>query len=304
MRLRKRFFSFLLMLVTGLMLAGTASAQSTTSAVDETKGWTFFEDFLGSANSLGQVTKLDSTLGYNFNRYFGVDAGLPVYFVHLSNSTISMTSTSGSRTNTGLGDLYADLRFTFDTPVVNYVSTLRGSAPTGDTSIGLSTGRATYDWNNHFDRSFGRLTPYLDLGIANSVSDTSFFLRPFTSLGTVGQFDLGAQWKFFPALSFDASVYDVAPTGQQKIFSKFLKHNSTGPAGPAGHGRVFQNAPETVGSADLAKDNGFAAGFDITPSRYFDLGIGYSRSVHFALNTFYWNVGVNVGSLIKTARGQ
>ncbi len=286
------------------MIAGTAAAQSTNSPVDESKGWTFYEDFLGSSNTLGQVTKLDSSLGYNFNRYFGVDAGLPVYFVHTSSSTTSTTSSTGSRTNSGLGNLYADLRFTFDNPVVNFASTLRGSAPTGDTSIGLSTGRATYDWNNHFDHGFGRLTPYLDLGIANTVSDTNFFARPFTSLGTVGHFDLGAQWRFFPFLSFDALVYDIAPTGQQKIFSKFLKQSSAGPAVAAGHGRVFQNAPETIGGSNLAQDNGFSAGFDVTPSPYFDLGIGYTRSVHFALNTLYFDVGVNVGSLIKRARGQ
>ena len=36
----------------------------------------FRERFQGSANAVGFVSKLDTSIGYNFNRYFGVDAGV------------------------------------------------------------------------------------------------------------------------------------------------------------------------------------------------------------------------------------
>ena len=47
-------------------------------------GIIFYERVSGSASRLGSVTRLDSTVGYNFNRYFGVDAGIPVYFLFRS----------------------------------------------------------------------------------------------------------------------------------------------------------------------------------------------------------------------------
>ncbi|HEV2615154.1 MAG TPA: hypothetical protein VGU63_00945, partial [Candidatus Acidoferrales bacterium] len=54
--------------------------------------WT--EQFDGSINSEGHVMELDSTVGYVFSRHFGVDGGIPVYFVR-DNST---TSTGGMTT--------------------------------------------------------------------------------------------------------------------------------------------------------------------------------------------------------------
>ncbi len=299
MRLKKRFLWALIPpLLLGIVATGRAQAPD--PAAYDAKGWTLFENLEGSSNSLGQVTRLDTSVGYTFNRYFGVDVGVPFYFVHASSST------NGMRSANGLGDVYLDLNLTLRNPVLNYASTLRGTAPTGDTSSGLSTGRATYDWTNHFDHSFARLTPFADLGIANTVSDTSFFVRPFTTLGTVGHFDAGARLKLARFLSVGALAYDVLPTGQQKIFSKLIRRQSgiMPPAGPASHGRVFTTAAETVGGSDLARDNGFSAGLDLAPASFLDLGAGYTRSVHFRLDTFWYGVRLNVGALVGRARGQ
>ncbi len=69
-----------------IILAGALAAQSNTSlqndsAGQEGKGLTSYVQFGGSSNSSGHVLKLDSAVGYNFNRHFGVDAGVPIYFV-------------------------------------------------------------------------------------------------------------------------------------------------------------------------------------------------------------------------------
>ena len=39
-------------------------------------------------------------------------------------------------------NVYTDLRLTLRDPAVNFISTLTGAAPTGDSSKGFSTGRA------------------------------------------------------------------------------------------------------------------------------------------------------------------
>lgn len=284
-----------------LPLAASAADQSPAKTDSEEKGITFYESFQGSSNTLGQVYKLDTTVGYNFNKYFGVAVGIPFYSVQASSS-----STSGTSSGNGIGNVYADLNLTVDNPLVNFASTLEGTAPTGDTAKGFSTGRATFDWSNHFDRTVLGITPFVNLGVANTVSDTRFFVRPFTTLGTVGHFEGGASYGFLHLFSAGASVYDVLPSGQQKVFSKLVGRRSSTAGGTSGtsrrHGGVFENASETVGGADIARDNGFSAWLDASPAPFLDLEGGYSRSVHYDLNSFSFNVGVNVGYFIRKAK--
>src|SRR6266478_1061080 len=133
------------------------------SAAERTDiGWQWIEQFAGSSSTEGQILALTSSAGYNFSSHVGLVGGIPVYFVHNSSSTT--TSTAGTTSVNGIGDVFAGLRLSFANPVVNYRMALTGTAPSGDSSKGLSTGRASYDWSNHFDRKFGRLTPFADLG--------------------------------------------------------------------------------------------------------------------------------------------
>ena len=132
----------------------------------ETSGFAFYERFQGSASSLGWVNQLDTSVGYNFGAHFSLDAGLPVYFIRPSSSTIASTGTSAAN---GIGNVYAQLRLSEANPIVNFASTLTGTAPTGDKTNGFSTGHATVDWSNYFEHSFSQLTPFFDVGIANAV---------------------------------------------------------------------------------------------------------------------------------------
>src|SRR5215510_10928622 len=194
---------------------------------EDGQGWTFSGRFQGSSNSSGLVIKADPTLGYSFSRTFQTYVGLPVYFVKNS-STISTTAT----------------------------------APTGDKDKGFSTGRATVDWTNSFSRSFSSVTPFASIGLANTVSDTSFFARPFTSLGLVSHFDGGAKFGLSQSVDVGASAYGVRAAGQQRIISKLFKHQPTTSAtasGPqTGKKRVFETSGETVGTAALTNDQGFS----------------------------------------------
>src|SRR5437773_615429 len=75
---------------------------------------------------------------------------------------------------------------------LSYSSTLELTAPTGDKARGFTTGRATADWTNRFSHKMDSFTPFGSAGLANTVSDTKFFVRPFTSLGMVVHFEGGA----------------------------------------------------------------------------------------------------------------
>lgn len=276
-----------------------SGVQASPASTSEEKGFTFYELYGGSFNSLGHVTELDTTVGYNFNRTFGIDAGIPFYFVGISNTVVN----PGARSENGVGDFYVDLLLTKANPIVNYLGTLRGTAPTGDTNTGFSTGRATFDWDNYFDHDFAGLRPFLDAGLANSISDTHFFYRPYTTLGLVAEFEGGATYKLLPAVRVGASLYDDAPIGPQKIFSRLVPLNQEGNSGGGSGSSVLPGgAAEIVGPSQIARDNGFSAWVTVQPIPAITLEAGYDRSVHYALNSFSFGIGVNVGSIYRKAR--
>ena len=109
-------------------------------AADESHGVIFFERFLGSSNSLGNVFRLDTTVGYSFNKHVSIDGGLPLFFVRPSETATSSASVASAN---GIGNAYVEVRFAVANPLVNYSSVVAGTAPTGDKNSGLSTGRAS-----------------------------------------------------------------------------------------------------------------------------------------------------------------
>ncbi len=126
-------------------------------------------------------------------------------------------------------------------------------------------------------------------------------MRPYTTLGITGHFDGGASIRILPLLNFRASAYAIEPSGQQKLFSRFL-NRQTAPGNPgASHNRVFQTTPETTGSADIARDHGFSLGFDSNLFHSLDLAVGYTHSASFSLDTVYFGVGVNLARFIGSS---
>ena len=266
-------------------------------AADDGRGWSFSGRFSGSSNSDGLVTKADPALGYSFNNHFSTYMGVPFYFVNRSSSTTNTTtSTSGSAS--GVGNAFLGFRLSTKSDVLNYTSTLEFTAPTGDKSRGFSTGRATGDWTNIFSTKVSSLTPYVSLGIANTVSDTAFFVRPFTSLGIVGHFEGGATYDVLPKVRLGASAYAVQGSGQQRVFSKVKRDTTTtsGTSTTSGSAnRVFDNQTETVSQASIVNDHGFSTWFAVSPKPDVDFHAGYSRSVNYDFNTLFFGVGFHVG---------
>jgi len=260
-------------------------------AQQEERGWYFSGRFSGSANSASTILKADPALGYTFNEHFQTYGGLPFYFAKES----STTTTPNGFLN-GVGNAYIGFRLGIDNPSVNFASNLVATAPTGDKDKGFSTGRATVDWINSFNRTFSSVTPFGDIGIANTVSDTAFFVRPFTTLGLVTHFDGGAKLALSQHTNVGGSAYAVRAAGQQTIISKIVRRQSATPASKGNaKSQVFQTASETVGSADLANDSGFSGWFAVTPQSGMDFQIGYTRSVGYDLDTLFFSVGFRFG---------
>jgi hypothetical protein len=277
-----------------IFAAATCLAQTTSmpapAATPET-GWTACEQFGGTANSDGQVYELSSTLGYSFNQHLGMDVGIPIYFVRPSSS-------SGATSSNGIGNPSVDVRVKFLSPAVNFASTLTGSAPVGDVREGFSTGHGTYDWTNHVDRALSSLTPFAEVGLSNTISDTRLFMRPFTSYGFNTHFQAGVNYDIRRIFSVGASGYDILPSGTQTVYSK-VAHTS-GNGGPVSHGRYFQNNQQTTGTADIARDNGFSTWIHASPSSAVDLELGYTRSMDYDLKSVSFSISFNLTQLLRT----
>jgi hypothetical protein len=282
-----------IILVAGLALPAQAA--------DDGRGWSFSGRFSGSSNSDGLVTKVDPALGYSFNNHFSTYTGVPFYFVNRSSSTT--TTTSGSMS--GVGNAFLGFRLGTKSDRLNYTSNLEFTAPTGDKSRGFSTGRVTADWTNTFSTKVSSLTPFGSIGIANTVSDTAFFVRPFTSLGRVAHFEGGATYDLLPAVRVGLSAYAVRGSGQQRIISKIkrdttttseLPTTTTGSSTTRGSAnRVFDNQTETVAEASAVNDHGFSTWFGVSPKPNVEFHAGYSRSVNYDFNTLFFGVGFHVG---------
>lgn len=267
----------------------------------ESRGFTFYERFLGSVNTLGAVDQLDTTVGYNFNSHFAVDGGIPIYFVRPASST---TAATGVYASNGIGNVYGQIRLTLANPILNFASTVTGSAPTGDKATGFSTGHATVDWSNYFDHSFSKLTPFANLGIANSVSDTMFFVRPYITYGVVSHLEGGARYRLARIVSVGAAAYGIEPSGQQTVISRIVKSKQTPPHAPSNSSRkdhgVFETSNLTTGTADIARDHGFSTWVQVQPVNSLGLYAGYTRSLQYALDTVFFGVTFNLGRAIRS----
>jgi hypothetical protein len=270
------------------------SVQTGQSTLESQKGITGFESFQGTINSDSRIYKIDSNLGWDFNRHFGIFAGLPFYFANVPSTTTTngtTTTTTASSTNKGIGNAYMGFVMRAANPSLSYAGAVTVSAPTGSTSNGFSTGRAGVDWTNHLARSFNHFTPFFEGGLSNTVPDSSFSTRPFTSLGGISHLEEGAEYQLVKHLYVGGSGYQIVPFGSQKVFSKI--------SGQGSGKNAFDTSKASTGN-DLTRENGFNTWVAIEPSSIVRLEVGFTRSMTFDLSSFAFNLRMNTGKLLRS----
>ena len=262
-------------------------------------GWTLGARFEGDYSTAAGIYDVGTALGYDFSRHFAIDAGVPFYFVSTPTSTTQ--SNPGAVSGVGIGNTFVELLWNYPNASLNYSSAIHLTAPIASTKKGFSTGHATWNYTNHFDHAFGNWSPFLDVGVGNSIADTRYFTRPFMSFGYNAAFASGLEYdqgKF----SLQAGAYDVAPWGHQTEVSRVFRCGPTTKcsSGGASHNRRgFTGSSVSTGGADLVRDNGYEAGIDFKPVYYLDFEFAYSRSVPLHLNNYSFGIGVNLSSLVR-----
>jgi hypothetical protein len=276
-----------ILIIAGALTAAAQGSSVPTGRANNVLDWN--ESFEGSTGASGQEMVLNSSATLHFGR-FSVGAGMPVYFnraIFPSQATVSE----------GIGDAFVKLGASWNGFLLNYNTVLTGAAPTGDPAKGFGTGHATFDWNNRIDHDFKILIPFVDAGVANSISDTEFFHRPFTSFGYLAHVEAGADVDLPYSFTLLLSAYEIAPWGTQTIISRDVVNGATGSGGQ--DGRVYEVNHLTTGPAYSNHDEGFTAGLTFRPKPYLNLSVGYTRSLAFAFNSFSWRMGINMSRLIS-----
>jgi hypothetical protein len=295
-----KVFSFIYLVIALLAANVSILAQGQTQPspnnrekVDSEKGITWFETIQGTINSDSRIYKIDSTVGWDFNKRFGVFAGVPVYFANVPSSTTTSggaATTNASFTNSGIGNAYLGFIFKAPSPKLYYATEVTAYAPTGSAAKGFGTRHVGVDWTNRFEHSFSRLTPFFEGGLSNTVPDSAFLARPFTSLGPITHLEEGAEYQLAKHFYAGGSGYQIVPFGNQKVFSRI---NGEGEGENS-----FDTSTVSTGN-DLTRENGYSTWVGLEPSSIVRFEVGYTRSMTFDLNSFAFNLRVNPGKLLR-----
>lgn len=281
--------------------APAATAPARKDSGDFAPGWTLGTRFEGSSSGDGSVYDLGTALGYNFSRHFAADLGVPVYFIGTPSSIKKNNPDAVS--GVGIGAFFTDFRANYPSELLNYISAIHLTVPTGDTKKGLSSGHVTWNLTNHIDHAIGDFSPFLNATVGNTVLDTHYFHRPYITFGYNAAFESGLE--FDPGkFGFSASAYDIAPWGDQTVISRVFRCNKNShcpSAGPTNNRKNYLNASVSTGAAALVRDNGFNASADFKPTPYLDFEFDYTRSVPLDLNIFSFGIGADLGWLIHHA---
>jgi hypothetical protein len=264
------------------------------------QGMTVYSTLAGSYSSSGSVFQMSNDVGYNFTPHLGMDAVVPIYFI-LPPAQKSAFATA----TTGIGNFAMDGRMSLSLFVVDYQPTATIAFPTGSITKGFSTGSVTYDLDNHFERDFGFVTPFLDADVGNSLNNGSRpghnkIQRPYLTLGKVANFMAGPQFQITDRLTLSGDVYQVVPWGPQTLFSRIVRPGSEGKGGQ--HNRVLEIAQKTVGGAKLISDDGYDASVEFSPNKFVDLTLAFDRSIRYALNTVTFIAGFNLSEMFSHRR--
>ena len=291
-----------------LMTASGCVAQSAPSSLTlhmPDRGFSSYTNLSQSYDSSANWTSIiDSTVSYNFNRVFGISLGAPFYLAYNQPLFTSTTTPTGGTTTqftpisgfNAMGDVRFGLRFATPTPIIKYVATVTGTAPTGDSSIGISTGRATADFNNHVEFDLGHFSPLLDLGITNTSALVSAVKRPYTTLGMLSHYKAGLGLPLGKRLSFEFAGYENLPLGLQKLYSQEF-NRGPGSISSGGNGKsapIYEQVAAAIGKG-FTEDNGFTTGLNADLGRYMDMGFTYDRSARQKLDSISFSIGIRIG---------
>lgn len=227
---------------------------------------------------IGWYSVLTPALSYTFSRHYSGDVSASMY---LHRRVLQTTSNPIQQQlvieNVNAGDTLLGFHATYMPGSFIDTASVYLSAPTGDRTAGLGTGKVSYDFNNHLERYINNLGFLLDLGAGNSSNLANDLLnKNYSSVGGLGEFQTGAILWLPKNSYFEAIAYEQLPFGSQTVFS-----------GDGEHERFPQ--PIVTGTG-FAEDNGFVTFTGIRLAEHFTLSGYYNRSLRRQTDTVSFGI--------------
>ncbi len=282
---------------------GNSLVEESDRAPEVDHGFSYLNSFTGTHSSAGGwSTELTNSVHYDFNKHWSVELGLPVYLLHSGTNPDTVVKANETppldTTYNALGDVVLTVGFALPGSRLGYNLTLAGTGPSGSRDTGISTGRPTFDMNNHFEHDFHWLTPILEIGFGDSSSLINKQVRrPYTTLGPMAHAKVGVSRDIFRGWNFEVDGYENMPVANQTIYSRILRRSKNGKItrlGKDGKLHHFQIAHVAVGQS-LAEDNGISPVVSKDISQHLGLTVTYDRSFRQHLDTLAMELSFTIG---------
>lgn len=280
---RASLASLLLLALVGLRSSGL-SAQEVSAKMPENGPAGLIPYVKGFNASLGTTTQHDSSngwsslltpnLAYRFDNHFSFDVGAPIY------TYINVVETKGTKAKPiyttatkhfVAGDMNLNGHLQLAPTLFDYELTATVGLPSGNSKYGLGAGQVTYSLVNSFEKSFGMISPNVEVGIGDSSSlEQKRVRKSYVAVGTLAHFLAGFSVDLPRRSVFSASAYEELPLSAQTLYS------STG----RGKKKVTTATSKSVG-----EDNGFETSLDIPVSGHVTLSGFYTRSLRSRTDT-------------------
>jgi hypothetical protein len=232
--------------------------------------------YAGAHNStIGWYEVMVPAVSYSFSERYSVDASATIYLHRLvQNPNPETLQTERLVLDIGdSGDTLIGLHGSFHPKMFDDLATVSLTAPTGNRTNGLGTGRVTFDFSNRMERFFGRKGVHLDLGIGDSTAvANSLLMRDYNTLGALAHFETGAAIWLKRYGFVQTSVYEQFPIGSQKVYELF----DTGSSLPGSSGNQTIAVQVSTG---LSEDNGLTTSFGIPVTSHLLFSGYYNRSL-------------------------
>ena len=238
-------------------------------------------------SSTGWYTLFMPAGSLSFARHYSFDVSMPVYLYRLAETTVTTSATPAqpgqppSQTTYAttlqprtwdLGDMVLAVHSNLATGRLQNVFTPSVTLPTGDSDSGLSTGRMTFDIDNHTQFNIRRGALLLDLGGGDSSTLVNRLVtKDYTSLGPLAHFQFGLLTPFIGRSTFQSVAYEEFPLGDNKLYTTITRRGYPG--------RTI------VTGRSVSEDNGFTNSVAVPLSPHLTLQGYYNRSLRLHLDT-------------------
>jgi hypothetical protein len=219
-------------------------------------------------SSNGWSSVLNPNVAYRFDKYFSVDASVPVYMYIDIDANIGTKAKPVYAYEPKRG-AFGDTALSFEGDLTflstDYNGTFSLGLPSGNTDYGLGAGQVTFNINNHFEHSLGIFTPDIELGYGDTSSLVDQrVLKSYVAVGPMAHFQAGTSIDLPFNASFEADAYEELPLAKNLVYSTTGK----------GKKKVT-----TSTNQDPSEDNGFITSLDIPIARHVTMSGFYSRSL-------------------------